>query len=107
MAKRKTTSAKQKSQYGTVPQPLEGEVVDRQTQFKRWTQSARAERGSERAFLASKLNMLRTHPGLSDSERQAGEAVLADTFGAKALEKLTSPAKPTPPPPGGVGYGMF
>ena len=98
-------TAKSKVDYQAMPpQPMEGQVTDRQAQFRTLTRSAPAERGSERAFLASKLTMLRTHPGLSEEERAEGEAMLARRFGTKTFEALK---KKTGPVPGGVGYGMF
>jgi hypothetical protein len=105
MKKTKKTS-KARTHYSAMPpQPMEGKVADRQTQFRTLTRSAPPERGSERAFLASKLTMLRTHPRISEEERAQGEATLARTFGRKALEALDK--KKTEPVPGGVGYGMF
>jgi hypothetical protein len=64
---------------------------------------------AERAFLAGKMHIARTHPTL---------APLADTTIAEAfvsgLKELASgngsrapPRKETAPVPGGVGYGMF
>ena len=87
------------------PQPMEGRVLDRQAQFRIFTRSAPAERCSERAFLAHKLTLLRTHPGITEEKRADGEAMLARLFGAKALEAVDK--KKTEPVPGGVGYGMF
>jgi hypothetical protein len=105
MKKTKKTS-KARTHYSAMPpQPMEGKVADRQTQFRTLTRSARPERGSERAFLASKLTMLRTHPRISEEERAQGEATLARTFGRKALEAFDK--KKTEPVPEGVGYGMF
>ena len=105
MARKKRRSASTKIEYeGIPPQPMEGAVTDRRSQFRSLTRSARAERGSERAFLASKLAMLRTHPGIRDDERLQAEARLAETFGAKAFQAV---ATKTAPIPGGVGYGMF
>src|SRR5262245_23192969 len=99
-------TAKSKVDYKAMPpRPMEGQIADRQAQFRTLTRSAPPERGSERAFLASKLAMLRTHPGIIEEERAQGEAMLARTFGSKALEALDK--KKTEPVPGGVGYGMF
>jgi len=82
------------------PHCMEGQVTDRQAQFRTLTRSAPVDRASERAFLASKLTILHTYPGLTQRERAEGEAMLARVFGTKAKKK-------TPPVPGGVGYGMF
>ena len=80
------TTAKSKADYRAMPpQPMEGQVTGRQAQFRTLTRSAPAERGSERAFLASKLTMLRTHPGISEQERAEGEAMLAWRFGTKTF----------------------
>jgi len=83
---------------------MEGEVIDRQTQFRKLTRSARVERGSERAFFASKLAMLRTHKELTDAQRREAEATLEQMVGATIYQTL---AKDSAPIPGGVGYGMF
>jgi hypothetical protein len=82
------------------PRPMEGQVTDRRAQFRTLTRSAPVDPASDRDFLASKLTMLRTYPGLTQRERAEGEAMLARVFGTKAK-------KETPPVPGGVGYGMF
>ena len=80
------TTAKSKADYRAMPpQPMEGQVTGRQAQFRTLTRSAPAERGSERAFLASKLTMLRTHPGISEQERAEGEAMLARRFRTKTF----------------------
>src|SRR5580692_10207501 len=52
---------------------------------------------AERAFLASKLHMIRTHPTLDLTARSAASAAL----------NVANIKKPTGPVPGGVGYGMF
>ncbi len=123
MAKKKTAKKAAKasrakpSQYKTMPPfPMEGTVVDKQSQFVRLTRAARTQRDSERIFLASKLEMLRTHPGLSDADRAEAETQMARALkldSREALERRVSQAtgkkagKKTPPVPGGVGYGMF
>src|SRR5262245_40330296 len=99
------------------PLPIEGAIVDKQSQFVRLTRAAPGERDSERIFLASKLEMLRTHPGLSETERLEAETLMARVLkldSREALERRLAypPArkkvgKKTPPVPGGVGYGMF
>lgn len=118
MAKKAAKTSRSKpSQHKTMPPfPMEGAVVDKQSQFARLTRSARVERDSERVFLASKLEMLRTHPGLSDADRAEAETLMARALNLdsrEALERRVSPPagkkalKKTPPVPGGVGYGMF
>jgi hypothetical protein len=56
---------------------------------------------TKKAFLASKMHMVQTHPTLDLAARKAGVADLA--AGLKEAGALT----PTGPVPGGVGYGMF
>jgi hypothetical protein len=86
------------------PMPLEGKIGDRRSQFSRFTRAARAVPGDVRAFIASKLSMLRSHPEISLAEREEAEATMARAFGLKSREALD---KETGPVPGGVGYGMF
>jgi hypothetical protein len=119
MAKKQTKrqSKRKAPRHGTLPPfPMEGEIVDKQSQFTRLTRSTRAERDSEHAFLASKLEMLRTHPGINEADRAEAETMMARLLkldSRAALErKLAEGAakktrKKTPPVPGGVGYGMF
>ena len=104
-AKPRKSTTKSSEYLITPPHPMEGEIADRQSQFRKLTRAAPAERGSERAFLASKLEMLRSHPGVPKDERVAAEAVLTRALGPKAMQALAK-AK-GPPVPGGVGYGMF
>lgn len=75
---------------------------DRRAQFTAISRSAPAKRGSARAFLASKLVMLRTHPGLTEQQTAEGEAMLAHKFGTKARAVLDNQQAG-----GGVGYGMI
>ena len=106
MTRRTKRITKAKTYYSAMPPPpMEGQVMDRQARFRTLTRSAAPERGSRQAFLASKLVMLRTHPGITEQERVEGEATLSRTFGTKAL--LTLDQKKAAPVPGGVGYGMF
>lgn len=112
MAKQKRTISKRGGIAPAMPpSPFDGSIEDRQSRFRSLTRAARAERGSERAFLASKLTMLRTHPGLDETVRLDGEAMLARTFGARnvddIIKRLGLTPKRTIPTPGGVGYGMF
>lgn len=112
----KTSKAKPSGPKTMPPFPMEGTVVDKQSQFVRLTRSARIERDSERIFLASKLEMLRSHPGLSDADRAEAETLMAHALKLESREALehrvSQPTskkarKKTPPVPGGVGYGMF
>jgi hypothetical protein len=89
---------------GLPPLPMDGDITDQRAQFKRLSDRAPKERGAESAFMASKLAMLRTHPGMSPAEREQAEAMLAGTFKVKSVEALE---KKSGPVPGGVGYGMF
>src|SRR5262245_9978765 len=112
----KKSSAKMVRAKTMPPFPMEGAVVDKQAGFVRLTRTARPERDSERIFLASKREMLRTHPGLSDAERIQAETLMAHTLKLESrdeFERRVYPPKAkkaggrTPPVPGGVGYGMF
>ena len=98
------------------PFPMGEAVADKQSQFARLTRAAPTEPDSERVFLASKLEMLRTHPHLNYKDRGEAEARMAHFLGLEsreALEQRLAPrpsrksAKKSPPVPGGVGYGMF
>jgi hypothetical protein len=101
MTKKTKKTPTSKVDYEAMPpHPMEGPVTDRRAQFRTLTRSAPVDRASDRAFLVSKLTMLRMHPGLTQRERAEGEAMLVLVFGTKAKKK-------TPPVPGGVGYGMF
>ena len=97
MTKKTKKTPTSKVDYEAMPpHPMEGPVTDRRAQFRTLTRSAPVDRASDRAFLVSKLTMLRMHPGLTQRERAEGEAMLALVFGTKAKKK-------TPPVPGGVG----
>ena len=98
------------------PFPMGDAVADKQSKFARLTRAAPTEPDSERVFLASKLEMLRTHPYLSDKDRGEAESRMAHFLGLEsreALEQRVAPrpsrksAKKSPPVPGGVGYGLF
>jgi hypothetical protein len=98
------------------PFPMEGKIADEQSTFTRLTAAAAAERDSERVFLASKLEILRTHPGISEADRVEAENLMARTLGMDGRDALArrlaegagkKGARKTPPVPGGVGYGMF
>ena len=98
------------------PLPVEGAVADKQGHFVRLTRAAPNERDSERVFLASKLDMLRTHPYLSYADRAEAEARMANLLGLESREALErrvaqrpsrKTARKRAPVPGGVGYGMF
>ena len=93
----------------TPPSLIEGEVLDRRSQFTKLTRSAPEERDAQTAknvFIASKIAMLRSHPGLREQERVSIEADFAQLMGVSSLEALSA-TKKTGPVPGGVGYGPF
>lgn len=79
-------------------------VADVRTKFKTVARKSPADRDAERVFIASKLAMLRTHPGLSVSMRRELEASFTEISGVADLEAY---AVKTGPVPGGVGYGPF
>lgn len=84
--------------------PLDGEVADRRSRFRKLTKDTPADPLADRAFLASKLAVLRSHPELTASTRRAAEATIAQAAGVDSVAQLTAAVTP---PPGGVGYGMF
>jgi hypothetical protein len=100
---RKTTPT-QPQKSTAPPLPMGEAMADRRSQFAKFSRAGRADHGSESVFLASKLAMLRTHPGLSQSKRREAEASLVQKLGPRSKEALM---KKSGPVPGGVGYGMF
>ncbi|AIC71881.1 Uncharacterised protein [Mycobacteroides abscessus subsp. abscessus] len=89
----------------TAPQPpLDGDVADRRSKFRKLTAETPRDPSAERAFLASKLAVLQSHPKLSAATRYEGEQTLAEAAGLADSAQL---AAAVAPPPGGVGYGMF
>src|SRR5262245_50280918 len=99
----KASSKLQEVHYEAMPPPaIEGQLRDRRAQFKAMSRSAPAKRGSARAFLASKLAMLRTRPGITEQQRAEGDAMLARKFGTKAWAALEKQESDT-----SVGYGMI
>jgi hypothetical protein len=88
-----------------VPSPLqEYTVADMRAEFARISRKTPRDKAAEQAFLAGRMHMLRTHPGLSVPEREAAAARLTSRL-SRAFK--AAPGKVTPPTPGGVGYGMF
>ena len=119
--KRPAPARPQKPRYDTKhemrpPFPMGDAAGDKQSQFARLTRAAPTEPDSERVFLAAKLDLLRSHPALSYSDRAEAEAQMARFLGLESREALEQrvaqrssrkSAKKSPPVPGGVGYGMF
>lgn len=77
------------------------QTADARVLFADITKMTPRDEATERAFLASKMHIIRTHPALDLTARAAAAADLADK-----LKEAVSPT-PTGPVPGGVGYGMF
>jgi hypothetical protein len=84
--------------------PLDGDVSDRRSKFRQLTRATPADPHAERAFFASKLAVLRSHPKLAASTRREAEQALAQAAGMATAAELAAAVEP---PPGGVGYGMF
>jgi hypothetical protein len=85
-----------------VPSPLEGAgVADLQDEFANITRQTPRDPDAERAFLASKVLIARTHPTLHLQERATAVAQLVSKAGAAQPESKSAPV------PGGVGYGVF
>ena len=81
---------------------------DARAQFARLTKQTPRDAEGELAFVASKLHMLRTQPGLSKWVRESLLKELASHFSLlKKKSVVKSAVIATPPVPGGVGYGMF
>ena len=74
---------------------------DMQSLFADITKMTPRDEPAEKAFLASKLQMVRTHPTLDLATRQTMAAHFAGGLAPQAV------GQPTGPVPGGVGYGMF
>jgi hypothetical protein len=66
--------------------PETGERVptrDMREEIARRSASQRGDPAAERAFVESKIEMIRTHPRLSDAEKQAAIAELEDKLNTK------------------------
>lgn len=83
------------------PLRSEATLLDRRAEFAAMSSASRPGLEAERAFTASKLKLLRTHPFLHPADREAA----ATKFGAQMATLL--PFEESGPVPGGVGYGMF
>jgi len=97
------TQPKRKSQSQPPSEPpppdrLKGTIEDRRDNFATLTKRTPVDEAARAAFIASKLNLARTHPHASLALRDAAVA---------SVEARLAVAKETPPVPGGVGYGMF
>lgn len=84
---------------------MPGDPADERERFSRITREYPDEKHelSERAFLASKVHLARTHPTLDPAEREDVLSELAERLGRAALE----PVQPPVPASTGVGYGVF
>jgi hypothetical protein len=91
-----------------VPFPAAGltapaETADERETFTGLTREAVSDPDAERAFLAAKAHLIRTHPTLRSADRSAVLAELPDAVG-HALPEVRATGGPVP---GGVGYGVF
>jgi hypothetical protein len=92
-----------------APVPVPGrdlpvESADEREAFARSKREAQPDEAAERAFIASKTHLIRTHPTLRAPERRLVLAELTERLGRASVEVLE---RGTPPVPGGVGYGVF
>lgn len=58
------------------PPPHGDKIVDRRAEFERITRRSPRNRQAERAFIESKMRLVRTDPNLSDEEKQRALADL-------------------------------
>jgi hypothetical protein len=66
------------------PPPHGGKIDDRRAEFERITRRSPRDSQAERAFVESKMRIVRTDPKLSDEEKQ------------RALADLAKKLRPTP-----------
>jgi hypothetical protein len=64
------------------PPPDGGGIVDRRKEFERLSRESPRDEEAERAFIESKMSMVRTDPNLSEEEKE------------KALEELRRKLRP-------------
>lgn len=76
---------------------------DERETFSKITKEQPHDEKAQKDFVAAKVQMARSHPGLSNEHRRKAVADIAARLGGKPDEL----EKDTPPVPGGVGYGMF
>jgi len=78
-------------------------TADERGTFAGLTREAVSDRDAERAFLASKAHLVRTHPRLRPADRSA----VLDELSSAAGYALPEARAVEGPVPGGVGYGVF
>ncbi|HEY5852974.1 MAG TPA: hypothetical protein VIW24_02695 [Aldersonia sp.] len=86
----------------TPTPPLDGDVADRRSRFRKLTRETPEDPQAQRAFLAAKMAMLRRSDDLDDETRADAQRMLVRTAGDATFAEAD-----LLPPPGGVGYGMF
>jgi len=106
MSPPKKQSGKPETPSIAPPHPLppkmsDAGVADYREQFARLSAAEGPGINAERAFIAAKLKLLRTHPGFHPADRK----IAVDAFQAVMVETMEALADQ--PVPGGVGYGMF
>lgn len=89
----------------TTGRPMPTKVADAQERLAKITKETPRDRKGEEAFLATKVNLARTHPRLDRADRALALEELTERIGKAPLAALAK--KKTPPVPGGVGYGFF
>jgi hypothetical protein len=91
-----------------VPSPMGNLVVaDARKEFAQLTKRTRRDRQAERAFLASKLHMVRTLPTDDLAARTRAVSGFLRTLRKTSARYFKAIIRHLPPTPGGVGYGMF
>jgi hypothetical protein len=78
---------------------------DARRMFAKITSGTERDEQAERAFLAMKAHVIRTHPRLDRHQRGAAFAELVQRVGYEPV--ATAEARDGAPVPGGVGYGFF
>jgi hypothetical protein len=53
------------------PPPHGGKIADRRAEFERLSRQSGRDEEAERAFIESKINMIRTDPNLTEEEKQS------------------------------------
>jgi hypothetical protein len=96
---KQTRSRRDKINHPLPPLRSEAVPVDRRKEFAALSTAPRPDAEAERAFVGSKLKLLRTHPSLHPADREAAVGKFRAVYSAAADD--------IGPVPGGVGYGMF
>ncbi|HEX4837680.1 MAG TPA: hypothetical protein VFV03_04055 [Solirubrobacteraceae bacterium] len=93
-----------------APVPVPGRDMptkskDERRLFARITRETPRDEKAEKAFVATRAHMIRTHPRLDQTERAPAFAELVERVGHDTVAAAEN--RKTAPVPGGVGYGIF